>query len=104
MDAAVRQMKQAQDKLAIEEERLSREAQELEEMRRQHAEADGILQGRHAQLVETHERLEIDRQSLRERGGKLLEREEACTALQDQLRRRADEIAVRHKEITDRLQ
>jgi chromosome segregation ATPase len=104
MDAAVRQMKQAQDKLAVEDERLRREAQELEEMRRQHAEADGILQSRHAQLVETHERLEIDRQSLRERGGKLLEREEACAALQDQLRRRADEIVLRHKEITDRLQ
>jgi hypothetical protein len=104
MDAAVRQMKQAQDNLALDEERLRRESQELEAMRHQHAEADGILQSRHAQLIETHERLEIDRQSLRERGGRLLEREEACAALQDQLRRRTEEVAARHKEITDRLQ
>jgi chromosome segregation ATPase len=103
MDAAVRQLKAAQENLAVEDERLRREARELDEMRRQFAESDGVLQGRHVQLAESHQRLDLERQSLRERGVQLVQREEACAALQEQLRRRSDEIAVRHKEISDRL-
>ena len=61
------QLKQAQDNIALEEERLRREAQELRgDAARNAANPDGILQGRHAQLADTHERLDLERQTVRE--------------------------------------
>jgi hypothetical protein len=104
MDAAVRQLKGAQENLAIEDERLRREAQEVEELRRQFTDADGVLQGRLAQLAETQERMDLERQSVQQRSVNIVQREQACAALQEQLHRRSEEIASRHKEITDRLQ
>ncbi len=104
LDAAVRQLKQAQDKLVLDEERVRRETQDLEARQRQLADSDGVLQGRLAQLGEAQARLDLERQSLRERGVHLVQREEACIALQEQLHLRTAEIAERHKEITDRLQ
>ena len=104
MDTAVRQLKQAQDNFAEEKARLAREAEELYDLRRQHTDSDGILQGRLAQLAETRERLDLERQSLQQRSLNIIEREQACVTLQEQLRRRSEEIAGRHKEIDDKLQ
>lgn len=103
MDAAVRQLKGAQENLAIENERVRCEAREVDELRRQVTDADGVLQGRLAQLAQTQEHLDLERQSLQQRSVNLVQREQACAALQEQLHRRSEEIAGRHKEITDRL-
>ena len=104
MDAAVRQLKQAQEQLALEEQRIRQEADDVATRGQRLVDSDAILQGRLTQLGETQERLELERQALRDRGAKLVEREQACEALQEQLRRRTDEIAQRQKEIGDRLQ
>ncbi len=104
MEAAVRQLKQAQDNLTVEETRLRREAEALDELRRQFVDSDGVLQGRLAQLAEMRERLDLERQALQQRSLNITQREEACAALQEQLRHRAEEIAGRHKEINGNLQ
>jgi chromosome segregation ATPase len=103
MDAAVRQLKGAQENLAVEDERVRREAREIDELRRQITDADGVLQGRLAQLAEAQERMDLERQSLQQRSVNIVQREQACATLQEQLHRRSEEIAARHKEITDRL-
>ena len=50
---------------------------------------------RAAQLLEMHERLTTDRQALREREAALLRAEQAREALQEQLRKRSEELAER---------
>ncbi len=104
IESAVHQLTQAQASLAGEEERLRQEKEQLDQLRKQHADSDGVLQGRLAQLAETQARLDLERQAQQQRGVNLVEREEACQALQEQLHRRSEEIAARHKEITERLQ
>ena len=104
LETAVRQLKQTQEKLALDEERLRREAAELEERAMQVLDSDGVVQSRLAQLAETQEHLDLERRALNDRSVRLVEREEACTALQEQLQRRAEEIVARHKEVSDRLQ
>jgi hypothetical protein len=104
MEAAVRQLKEAKEKFAAEEDRLRRDAGELDEQRHQFAESDGILQGRLAQLAQAQEHLDLERQALQQRSVNILQREQACAALQEQLHRRSGEMSARHQEITDRLQ
>jgi hypothetical protein len=104
IESAVHQLKQAQDGLAVEEEHLRQEKEQLDALRKQHDDSDGVLQGRLAQLAETQARLDLERQAQQQRGVNLIQREEACQALQEQLHRRSEEIAARHKEISERLQ
>ncbi len=104
MEAAVRQLKLAQDSLLSRDQRLKSDTQELAERAQQFEEAEGVLHSRLAQLAETQERLDIDRKAHQERSINLLEREQACITLQEQLQRRSQEIAGRHKEIADRIQ
>jgi len=104
MDAAVRQMKQTQENLAAETERIRREREQLDERCRQFEESDSVLKGRLTQLVEAQDRLDAERQSLRERGVHLVQREEACAALQEQLHRRTEEIAGLQKDLAARVQ
>src|SRR5207248_6622689 len=56
-----------------------------------------LLKARAAQLLEMHERLTTDRQGLREREAALLRAEQAREALQEQLRKRSEELADRQK-------
>lgn len=104
LDAAVRQLKAAQEKLATDEERHRAEAAQLDDRHRRMQESETIVQARLAQLAETQARLDQERQALGDRAVALVQREEGCNALQEQLHRRAEEIGTRHKEITDRLQ
>jgi DNA repair exonuclease SbcCD ATPase subunit len=103
LDAAVRQLKQAQENLALEDERVRRAGQEIDERRHKLDESEALLRSRLAQLAEAHERADIERKALQERSINLTEREQACVALQEQLQRRAHEVADRHKEGADRL-
>jgi chromosome segregation ATPase len=104
MDAAVRQLGEAQDRFTLEEERLRREAAELEDLRRQHVDAEAILQGRLGQLAETRERIDLERQALQQRSINITQREQACATLQEQLHQRSAELAERNKEIDARLE
>ena len=99
MEAAVRQIKLAQEKLNADQQRVEQQANDIEQGRGQLAEAESLLHSRLGQLAETRERLDLDRHTLQQRGVHLLEREEACAALQEQLRRRSEEMDARRKEI-----
>jgi DNA repair exonuclease SbcCD ATPase subunit len=104
LEAGVRQLRDAQTRLGEEEQRLTRRAAELENQAAQLAEHDALWQGRLAQITEAQERLEAERQSLRERSIGLTKAEQAREALQEQLRRRAEELAVRQKALDDQVE
>lgn len=104
LESAVRQLKETQEKLGLEQERLRQEKEQVEQLRRQHADADAALQSQLAQIAQTRADLDQERQAQQQRGIQLVEREQACQALQEQLHRRGEEIAGRHKEIGDKLQ
>ena len=61
------------------------------------AEQAGLLEARATQLRELQERLEAERQALRQREAVLTQAEQTREALQEQLRRRSEELAVRQK-------
>jgi chromosome segregation ATPase len=104
LDAAVSQLRQAQDKLAESENVLSQRAQELDQRTAELVEQEGILAGRLQQLTETQERLDIERQALRERTQELTQTELAREALQEQLRKRSEDLNVRHKALDEKMQ
>jgi chromosome segregation ATPase len=104
LESAVRQLREAQDRLSAEEERQHRQASELDAQGAQLAAEDAQLQGRMAHFTEAQQRLEAERQSLRDRSIALAKAEQTREALQEQLRRRADELAVRQKAIDEHLE
>ncbi len=99
MEAAVRQMKIAQEKINADRLLLEQQAKDLETGRSQLAETESLLHSRMSQLAETRDRLDLERNSLQQRSVNLLEREEAGAAFQEQLRKRSEEIDARHAEI-----
>ena len=101
LEAAVNQLRLAQDKLAEDEEKLRQRALELEQKMADHGEQTNQFQGRVAQFDEAHQQLDAERQALREREKALTHAEELRGKLQDQLRRRSEELATRHKELAE---
>jgi chromosome segregation ATPase len=101
LDSAVSQLRQAQEKQAADDMRLGEQSQALDAARAEHAEAASLLAARIAQYEELHKRLEADRESVRERNLLLTQAEQARETLQEQLRRRSEELAVRQKTLLD---
>lgn len=99
-DATAR-LKQMQETLAAEEQRQRQRAVVLDATAAQQVEEANLLQVRTTQLMEMQERLNTERQNLREREAELLQSEQARQALQDQLRRRSEELSARQKSLAD---
>jgi hypothetical protein len=97
MESAVAQLRQTQDSLAAQETRLREREEHLDALAAEQAEQGGLLRGRTDQVRELQERLAAERQALRDREASLLQSEQGLAALQEQLRRRSDEIAARQK-------
>jgi len=97
LDTGVAQLRQAQERLAADEQRVRDQTQVFETAAAQQAEAASLLQARVAQYEELHKRVEADRENLRERGLLLAQREQARETLQEQLRRRSEELVGRQK-------
>ena len=87
--------------LAAEDARLRQLETDLDARSAEFAEQAGALKGRMAQALDLQARLEADRVAVREREAALAQAEEARAALQDQLRRRAEELAARSKALDD---
>lgn len=85
------------EELAAEAERLRAREAELDVRAAEFAEQAGTLKGRLTQALDLQARLEADRVAVREREAALARSEEARQALQEQLRRRAEELAARAK-------
>jgi chromosome segregation ATPase len=101
LDAAVAQLRQAQDRQAADEQRIQEQTQTLEASTAQQAEAASLLQARITQYDELHKKVEVERENLHERSLLLAQAEQARETLQDQLRRRSEELANRQKQLQD---
>ena len=104
IETAVRQLKQAQELHEAQAEGVQRQTEENHQRAAQFEESEAELQDRFTQFAEAREGLDLELNALRERSVNLVQREQACENLQEQLRRRAEEIVARYKEMAEQLQ
>jgi chromosome segregation ATPase len=104
LHAAVVQLKELQERLAGEERRLRERGEAIDAQAAEHAEQLGLMKARAAQVMELQERLEADRTALRERERAIVEAEETRKTLQEQLRRRGEELAARSRQLDEQAQ
>ncbi len=102
LDAAIAQMRTAQEALAAEQAAFTQRQQQLDAEAAEQAEQAERLLSRGTQLEELHTRLGADRQALREREAALTRSEQALATLQEQLRRRSDELAEQQTRLQER--
>jgi chromosome segregation ATPase len=99
--AGLAEIQAQRDALAAEAKRLQEREAELDLRTAEVAEQTGMLKGRLTQALDLQSRLEADRVAIREREAALAQSEEARLALQEQLRRRSEELALRAKELEE---
>jgi hypothetical protein len=97
MEAAVVQLRQAQESLESRETELNQRQEQQDATAGEQAEQVGLLTARAGQLEELHTRLTADRQTLRDREESLTKAEQTLTSLQEQLRRRSEELNERQQ-------
>jgi chromosome segregation ATPase len=103
LDAAVAQLRQSQESLAREEEQLRQRVLALDQAAAQQAEELSLTRARSQQLEEMKQRLELDRRALQERAQSLDQGEKVREALQEQLRKRSEELASRQKALAEQV-
>lgn len=101
LTAGLEEIRVQKEQLAAEAKRLQEREAELDVRSAEFAEQAGTLKGRMSQAVDLQSRLEADRVALREREAALAQSEEARQALQEQLRRRAEELSARGKALDE---
>ncbi len=101
---AVTRIKELQDQLNAKEAELKELESKLNAQAAEQFEQTGLLRARAQQLVELQQRVEADRQSIRERETVLTQAEEARKALQEQLLRRGEELGARARAIEEQSQ
>lgn len=104
VDAAVHQLRQAQDKATQQEQECAERATDLDRRAAELFDKEGVVEGRLRQLSEAQERLDLERQAVRERTQALTQTELAREALQEQLRKRAEELNARHRTLDEKMQ
>jgi len=95
LSGGLEEIRSQREALALEAERIRLKEEELDSRAAEFAEQAGTLKGRLAQALELQARLEADRVTIREREAALAQAEETRAALQEQLRRRAEDLAAR---------
>jgi chromosome segregation ATPase len=99
--ATLADIQRQKDALAGDEERLRQKEADLDERSAAIAEQAAVLRARAVQVQEWQERLEADRLAVRDREGSFAEAEAARQALQEQLRKRAEELTARARQLDD---
>ena len=99
--AGLEEIRVQRESLAAEATRLQEREAELDARTADFAEQAGMLKGRMTQAIDLQSRLEADRVAIREREAALSQSEEARQALQEQLRKRAEELGTRGKALDD---
>lgn len=99
--AGLEEIRQQKEALAALENRLNEREAELDARSAEFAEQTGMLKGRLSQSLDLQARLEADRVAVREREAALAQAEETRQALQEQLRKRAEELAARTRALDD---
>jgi chromosome segregation ATPase len=95
------QLRVQREALAAEAERLRAREAELDARTAEVAEQAGTMKGRITQALDLQSRLEADRVAVRAREAALAQSEAARQALQEQLRRRAEDLGARTKALDD---
>ena len=95
LSGSLAEIREQRDALAAETERMRLKEAELDLRAQEFAEQAGTLKGRMTQALDLQARLEADRLAIREREAALAQAEEARATLQEQLRRRAEDLATR---------
>jgi uncharacterized phage infection (PIP) family protein YhgE len=101
LETAVAQLRQVQDAVAEKEKELQEKTAALETSAQEQARTAEQHTAEAARLAELGQRTTTDREALREREAALLQAEQAREALQEQLRRRSEELAGRQKTLAD---
>ena len=101
LEAAVGQVREVEKSLRVKETELETRARELEQLSQQQRQEADELGVKAKQILELQERLAEDRRALREREEKQAPLEQARLALQDQLRRRSEELAERQRHLVE---
>jgi uncharacterized phage infection (PIP) family protein YhgE len=101
LTAGLEEIRLQKESLAAEEARLRERSAELDARSAEFAEQAGAMKGRMAQALDLQARLEADRVAIREREAALAQAEEARQALQEQLRRRAEDLTTRGKALDE---
>jgi hypothetical protein len=101
LETAVTQLRQVQEKLTTEEDRLRLRVLAVNAAADEQAEQASVLRARGAQVLEMQQRLTADRQALRERETAVAQGEQVREALQEQLRRRSEELATRQRTLAE---
>ena len=99
--AGLEEIRIQKDALATEEARLGQREADLDVRSAEFAEQAGTLKGRMAQALDLQARLEADRVAIRERETALAQAEDARQNLQEQLRRRAEDLSARTKALDE---
>ena len=98
---SLEEIRQQKEVLTVESARLQLRESELDSRTAEFAEHAGTLKGRMTQALDLQARLEADRVALREREAALAQAEEARQTLQEQLRRRAEDLAARGRALDE---
>jgi chromosome segregation ATPase len=99
--AALEEIRLQKAALAAEAERLAAREAALDARSADFAEQAGTLKGRMAQAIDLQTRLEADRVAVREREAALAQAEDAQLGLQEQLRRRAEDLNNRGRALDE---
>ncbi|HEY2910383.1 MAG TPA: hypothetical protein VGI99_09055, partial [Gemmataceae bacterium] len=99
--AGLEEIRQQKEALTALETRLNEREAELDARSAEFAEQAGMLKGHLSQSFDLQARLEADRVAVREREAALAQAEETRQALQEQLRKRAEDLAARTRVLED---
>jgi len=99
--AGLAEIRVQKDAITAEAVRLQARETDLDTRSAEFAEQAGTLKGRMSQAFDLQARLEADRVAVREREAALTAAENARATLQEQLRRRAEDLATRSKALDD---
>ncbi len=101
LSAGLDELRRLKDAVAADEARVRERETELDARSAEFAEQAGALKGRMAQALDLQARLEADRVALREREAALARAEDARASLQEQLRKRAEDLAARSQALDE---
>lgn len=101
LSAGLDELRRQRAALAAEEERLRQREADLDSRMQEFQEQAAALKGRLALALDLQARLEVDRKALLEREANLIQAEQARQALQEQVRRRGEELIARGKALDE---
>ncbi|MFO0936275.1 MAG: FHA domain-containing protein [Gemmataceae bacterium] len=101
LDTELEEIRRQKDTLHDESNRLAARETELDDRTRDLAEQTATLKARVQRVLDLQERLELDRRAIRERESTLGRSDTARLGLQDHLRRRAEELTTRARQLDE---